>query len=291
METPGVVVADPTILVQVVAAVAAGDAVPVVPTRGHAAPVVVVHVLADQRGLVALLLQPGGGRGFLATQLSKPLGAPQRGPIAQYAVVVGVLAAQGGRPAGAAQGVGHEGVLEGGTPRRQLPDVGVAPPVPVQEVRVEVVCEDQDDVRAVGGPCGLARKAAPERQGADPDQRERDQGQPPDLRKPPGRALHTGCCTHGHPGPDPFPGGITGSVGAAGGEFVARAADYARRRRSSNTSRPGRRSPRSIACISSTTRPLTGVSTPCSRPRPTTAPFMTSTSVLRPRSKIGRAHV
>src|SRR4028119_759835 len=61
----GVVAADPAVLVQVVVLVAAGYAVPVVPARRHAIPVVVVHVLADECRSVSLILQPGGYRGVL----------------------------------------------------------------------------------------------------------------------------------------------------------------------------------------------------------------------------------
>src|SRR5215216_4188455 len=56
-------------------------------------------------------------------------------------------------------------------------------------------------------------------------------------------------------------------------------------RNSSKASRPGRRSPLSIACMSSTTRALRGVSTLYSLPLWTTPPLMTSTSVFAPLSR------
>src|SRR5215204_3875997 len=56
-------------------------------------------------------------------------------------------------------------------------------------------------------------------------------------------------------------------------------------RNSSKASRPGRRSPLSIACMSSTTRALRGVSTLYSLPLSTTPPLITSTSVFTPFSR------
>src|SRR3712207_950252 len=66
-------------------------------------------------------------------------------------MVVGVLAAQDGSPRRAAQGVGYEGVLEGGALGRQLADVRVAFGTLFQEPCVEVVCEDEDHVRTIRG--------------------------------------------------------------------------------------------------------------------------------------------
>ena len=70
--------------------------------------VVAVEVLADEHGIVACIVEPGGYRGVLQSLAAKFLEAPQQRAIAQDTMVVGVLAPQDRRPGGAAQRIGHE---------------------------------------------------------------------------------------------------------------------------------------------------------------------------------------
>src|SRR5215213_5703294 len=145
----GVVVVDSAVLVEVVAQVVTGYRVPIVPPDRHASPVVAVHVLADEHRPVAFVLEPGGDRRFPEAQHAEPLGAPPRPRVPHDLVVVGVLAAQDGRPRRAAQGIGHEGALEGSALGRQLSEVGVVRRVLLQELGIQVVGEDEDHVRTI----------------------------------------------------------------------------------------------------------------------------------------------
>ncbi|CAA9456782.1 MAG: hypothetical protein AVDCRST_MAG01-01-5298 [uncultured Rubrobacteraceae bacterium] len=148
----GVVVNYVAVLVEDVAQVVARHPVPLVPARRHVGLGVAVHVLAEERGSVAVLLHPGRHRGVLVAQEAELLEAPARGLVGEDLVVVGVLATQGGRPARAAQGVGHERVLEGRATLDQLrAEVWHVLEHLRSEVLVsEVVGQDQDDVRALG---------------------------------------------------------------------------------------------------------------------------------------------
>ena len=132
----------------VCAQVVAGYRVPLVPARRDVGPVVAVQVLPEEGRPVALLLDPGGHRRVLVAEEAELLEAPERRLVVEDLVVVGVLAPQDGGPAGTAQRVGDEGVLE----RRalldeQLPQVGhVLERVRVQVGRGQIVGEDQDHV-------------------------------------------------------------------------------------------------------------------------------------------------
>src|SRR3712207_2467775 len=90
------------VLVEVRALVVAAYPVPIVPPRRDAGSVVFVHVLANEDRPVALVLQPGGRRRALAPQLAELPRASLRPPVAEYLVVVSVLAAQDRGPARAA---------------------------------------------------------------------------------------------------------------------------------------------------------------------------------------------
>src|SRR5215207_10318368 len=74
-------------------------AVPVVPAWRHVSGVIVaIEVLADENSVVACIVEPGGYRGALASQVAELLEAPQRQPGAPDAVVVRILAPEDGRP-------------------------------------------------------------------------------------------------------------------------------------------------------------------------------------------------
>ena len=69
----------------------------------------------------------------------------------EYVVVVGVLAAQDGSPAGAAKGVGRERVLKGRAILHQRTHVWhVLERIHVHVFKGQVVCEDQHHVRGLG---------------------------------------------------------------------------------------------------------------------------------------------
>src|SRR5918994_1215596 len=117
-----------------------------VPSWRYARTMVLVHVLAHEHRPVALVLQPGGHRRALVPQFAELPCSSARPPVADDPVVVGVLSAQDGGPGRAAQGVCHEGVLEGSALGRQLAEVGVVRQVLLKEAGVEVVDEDEDHI-------------------------------------------------------------------------------------------------------------------------------------------------
>src|SRR5215211_400452 len=145
----GVVVDHMAVLVEGVAEVVARHRVPFVPPGRNVGLVVAVEILPEEGRPVALLLDPGGHRRVLVAQEAELLEAAERRLVAQDLVVVGVLAAQDGGPAGTAQGVGHERVVEGrALVYEQRLYVGHVPQgYLVQVVHGQVVGEDQDHVR------------------------------------------------------------------------------------------------------------------------------------------------
>src|SRR5215218_5580277 len=168
----GVVVVDSAVLVEVVAQVVTGYRVPIVPPDRHASPVVAVHVLADEHRPVAFVLEPGGDRRFPEAQHAELLGASPRPRVPHDLVVVGVLAAQDGRSGGAAQGIGHEGALEGSALGRQLSNVGVVRRVLLQELGIQVVGEDEDHVRTIRALDDTSWRTTARAEQANRDQRE-----------------------------------------------------------------------------------------------------------------------
>src|SRR4051812_22749876 len=84
--------------------------VPAVPARRDAQVGVVVQVLAEQAGLVPGVVQPGGDGAVLQPLVSELLPPAQGEGVAVDTGVVGVLAAQEGRPRRAAQGEGRDHV-------------------------------------------------------------------------------------------------------------------------------------------------------------------------------------
>src|SRR5215211_3103146 len=74
---------------------------------------VAVEVLAEQGRLVTCVVEPGGERGSLSSQLVEGLVTTHRGSVAPDQVVVRVLPGQDRGPGWAAERVGDEGVIEG----------------------------------------------------------------------------------------------------------------------------------------------------------------------------------
>jgi hypothetical protein len=113
---------------------------------------VAVEVLAHVTRRVAGRIEPRGYRRALAPVVSKLLPASRGKRTGQRAVVVGLLAAQEGRPRRAARGRRHECVLKADT----LVDETVLDPVhPGQRMWVLVVDKDEEYVgpgRGLGFP-------------------------------------------------------------------------------------------------------------------------------------------
>ena len=123
------VIADGAVLVdgpvEVVVGGEVDQAVPVVPAGRHqlrVAPAVLVQVLADERGLIAGVLEPDRQRVVLALEAVEAATGGEEVPL--HPVVVRVLAGQERGPGGAADRVGGEGVGEGGAGPLQAPEVG-----------------------------------------------------------------------------------------------------------------------------------------------------------------------
>src|SRR5215211_6895103 len=107
---------------------------------------VAVPVLAEVGGVGACIVKPSGDRRAVESQPLELLVTPIRWGVARYLGVVGVLAAQERRTTRAAQGIGDEGVVEGGA---LLDQQGLELGHHGDRPGVQVVSEDEDYVGAL----------------------------------------------------------------------------------------------------------------------------------------------
>ena len=133
--------------------------VPLVPSGRHAVPLrdVAVQVLADHRGVIAGVLQPGGHGRFLEPELAELLEPAPRLLVADDVRVVRVLPAQDRGARRAAERIGDEEVGEG---RAALLEQRLGLRHELVHRDVLVVGQDQHDAglaRYDGGRAGRAR--------------------------------------------------------------------------------------------------------------------------------------